>query len=87
MDQDELAAIIAKAGDEGRTTLNLSGEGLKCLPSEIGNLTSLKVLHLNYNDLTERPPMSTSPLLIIFTLLKCLPDEKINYYAPVVNYS
>ena len=56
MDQDELAAIITKAGDEGRTTLDLSGKGLECLPPEIGNLTSLTELNLESNDLTELPP-------------------------------
>ena len=55
MDQDKLAAIIAKAGDKGRTTLNLSGKGLSSLPPEIGNLTALKVLDLVNNELKELP--------------------------------
>ena len=41
MDQDELAARIARAGDEGWSTLNLSENGLKYLHAQIGNLTSL----------------------------------------------
>ena len=42
MDQDGLAARITHAGDEVWTTLNLPGEGLECLPPEIGNLTGLE---------------------------------------------
>ena len=53
INQDELAAIIAKAGDEGRTTLNLSEKGLTALSPEIGNLTSLKRLDLESHGLTE----------------------------------
>ena len=54
MDQNKLAAIIAKAGDEGRTTLeDLFGKGLTALPPEIGNLTSLKRLDLESHGLTE----------------------------------
>ena len=56
MDQDELAARIAQAGDEGSTTLDLSGEGLKYLPPEVGNLTGLEELDLSYNQLTALPP-------------------------------
>ena len=56
INQDELAAIIAKAGDEGWTTLDLSDKGLKFLPSEIGNLTSLTELRLSDNQLTALPP-------------------------------
>ena len=56
MDQDELAARIAQAGDEGWTTLDLSGEGLENLPAEIGNLTALTELHLTDHQLTALPP-------------------------------
>ena len=56
INQDELAAIIAKAGDEGWTTLDLSDKGLKFLPPEIGNLTSLTELRLSDNQLTALPP-------------------------------
>ena len=55
MDQDELAKKIAQAGDEGWTTLDLSGEGLEYLPSEIGNLTALTRLDLYRNQLTALP--------------------------------
>ena len=55
MDQHELLARIAQAGDEGWTTLDLSWEGnvtslaevfsddnrLTALPPELGNLTGL----------------------------------------------
>ena len=56
MDQDELAATLEQAGDEGWTTLDLSDEGLEYLPAEIGNLTSLTELFLDGNDLTALPP-------------------------------
>ena len=56
MDQDELAAIIAQAGDEGWTTLDLSGEGLEYLSPAIGNLTALTSLNLWNNQLTALPP-------------------------------
>jgi Leucine-rich repeat (LRR) protein len=56
MDQDQLAARIAQAGDEGWATLDLSGEGLKYLPPEIGNLTGLTWLWLSGNQLTALPP-------------------------------
>ena len=48
--------FIAKAGGEGRTLLVLTGKGLKCLPSEIGNLISLEVLCLWKGELTTLPP-------------------------------
>ena len=35
MDQDQLAARIAQAGDEGWATLNLSENGLEYLPPEM----------------------------------------------------
>ena len=68
MYQDELAARIAQARDEGWTTLDLAGSELDpsedeidedeivYLPPEIGNLTSLTELDLDGNQLTELPP-------------------------------
>ena len=56
MDQDELAARIAQAGDAGWTRLDLSGEELEYLPPEIGNLTGLTRLDLDDNQLTALPP-------------------------------
>ena len=56
MDQDELAEAIAKSGDEGSTTLDLSRKGLTTLPPEIGNLISLTYLDLRNNQLTALPP-------------------------------
>ncbi|MDP6348139.1 MAG: leucine-rich repeat domain-containing protein, partial [Dehalococcoidia bacterium] len=55
MDQDKLAAIIAKAGDEGWTDLDLSYKRLRSLPPEIGNLTALTTLNLHGNKLTKLP--------------------------------
>ena len=40
----------------GNVGLDLSGEGLKYLPPEIGNLTALTSLVLNDNQLTALPP-------------------------------
>ena len=51
MDQDELAEAIAKSGDEGSTTLDLSRKGLTTLPPEIGELTNLTWLDLCHNQL------------------------------------
>ena len=66
MYQDELAARIAQARDEGWTTLNLDGSGfgydepdedeIVYLPPEIGNLTGLTELELYDNQLTALPP-------------------------------
>ena len=56
MYQDELAARITRAGDEGPTTLDLSSEGMEYLPPEIGNLTGLTGLDLSRNRLTALPP-------------------------------
>ena len=56
MDQDELAEVIAKSGNEGSITLDLSRRGLTTLPREIGNLTSLTYLDLRNNQLTALPP-------------------------------
>ena len=66
MYQDELAARIAQARDEGWTTLNLDGSGfgydepdedeIVYLPPEIGNLTGLTELDLSYNQMTALPP-------------------------------
>ncbi len=41
MDQDELAEAIAKSGDEGSTTLDLSRKGLITLPPERRTYTVL----------------------------------------------
>jgi len=66
MYQDELAARIAQARDEGWTTLNLDGsdfaydepdeDEIVYLPPEIGNLTGLTELELYDNQLTALPP-------------------------------
>ena len=55
MDRREIARIIAKAREDGATTLDLTGQGLGTLPPEIGNLTNLRSLVLSFNDLTVLP--------------------------------
>ena len=56
MDQDELAEAIAKSGNEGLTTFDLSRKGLTTLPREIGNPIGLTYLDLRNNQLTALPP-------------------------------
>ena len=46
MTQGELLRLIDEAAEDGRTTLDLSGQGLDELPPEIGKLTNLKTLVL-----------------------------------------
>ena len=50
MTQDELIKLIDEAAADGRTTLDLSGQGLSELPPEIGKLTNLKTLILGRFD-------------------------------------
>ena len=46
MTQGELLRLIDEAAEDGRTTLDLSGQELDELPPEIGKLTNLKTLVL-----------------------------------------
>lgn len=46
MTQEELLALIDRAAEEGWKELDLSGQGLTELPSEIGRLTQLETLIL-----------------------------------------
>ena len=55
MDRREIGRILAKAREDGATTLDLTGQGLSTLPPEIGNLTNLRSLVLSFNDLTVLP--------------------------------
>ena len=55
MEEKELLEIIGKAARDGRTELDLLGEGIKSLPAEIGQLTNLTVLYLSRNKLTSVP--------------------------------
>jgi len=55
MDRREIGRILAKAREDGATTLDLTGKGLGTLPPEIGNLTNLRLLALSFNDLTVLP--------------------------------
>ena len=56
MNQDELTKLIAEMRDDGPTTLDLSGKGLKYLSPGIGDLAGLTRLNLRANQLTELPP-------------------------------
>ncbi len=56
MTDDELLQIIEQAARRDVTRLDLSGEGLTMLPSEIGHLSSLQSLDLRRNQLTTLPP-------------------------------
>ena len=56
MDEKELLKIIEEAARDGRTYLDLSEEGIKTLPPEIGNLKKLTTLYLFKNYLRSLPP-------------------------------
>ena len=56
MNRDELLKCIEKAACEQETKLDLAGQGIKELPPEIGQLTSLSELWLHENQLTSVPP-------------------------------
>ena len=80
MDQDELAEAIAKSGDEGSTTLDLSRKGLITLPRGIGNLIGLTFLDLRNNQLTALPPgignlTNLTELYLSNNLLAALPQK------------
>jgi Leucine-rich repeat (LRR) protein len=55
MTEEELLEVIEAAAKDGRTELDLSGEGLQSLPAEIGQLTSLQSLDLGVNQLSSLP--------------------------------
>ena len=55
MEEKELLEIIEEADRDGRPELDLSNEGIKSLPVEIGRLTNLKVLDLSENQLKSVP--------------------------------
>lgn len=55
MTEAELLEIIAKAAREKATSLDLSGKGIKTIPPEIANLTSLTQLVLWNDQITEIP--------------------------------
>ena len=67
MTQEELLRLIDEAAADGRTTLDLSGEGLNELPPEIGKLTNLKTLVLGRWDEKKQEWLDNN--------LNTLPDE------------
>ena len=60
MKKSELLEIIAKAAREKATSLDLSRKGIKTIPPEIANLTSLTTLVLFGNQITEIPESLTN---------------------------
>ncbi len=57
MTEEELLQVIEEAAKDKRESLDLSSQGLKSLPPEIGkltNLTNLTSLYLSYNLLTRK---------------------------------
>ncbi|WP_353931895.1 COR domain-containing protein [Okeanomitos corallinicola TIOX110] len=55
MTNEQLLQIIQKAAKNQATTLNLSGQRLRTLPAEIGQLSNLNELDLSNNQLTTLP--------------------------------
>ncbi|NIP25303.1 MAG: TIR domain-containing protein [Phycisphaerae bacterium] len=51
----EVLKIIEKAAIDGAKMLDLSGQGIKSLPAEIGELTKLQYLNLGFNKLAKLP--------------------------------
>ena len=74
MTQDELLRLIDEAAADGRTTLDLSGEGLDELPPEIGKLTNLRTLVLGKWNKNKRAGYESA----CGNHLKILPDEIIH---------
>ncbi len=52
---DKIIKLIKEAARTGKTKLDLSGNQLSELPTEIGQLANLTTLHLNHNQLSELP--------------------------------
>ena len=55
MRRDEILKLIEKAARTGQTELNLSGNKMSELPTEIGELTNLSELGLNENQINKLP--------------------------------
>ena len=56
MDRKRLLDTMNDAARSGATSLDLSSQGLTCLPPEIGQLTELQALRLGNNQLTSLGP-------------------------------
>ena len=55
MEEKEILEIIERATKHSKTWVDLSYNGIKSLPPEIGNLTNLRTLNLRNNELTSLP--------------------------------
>jgi internalin A len=71
MTREELLEVIEEVKRSGQTKLDLSGKGIKELPSEIGQLSNLTILDLSFNHLRTLPDT--------FSQLTCLPYLNLSY--------
>lgn len=55
MDSSDLQEFLLRSKANHVSELDLSNKGIEYIPTEIGDITSLKILNLSYNNLTELP--------------------------------
>ena len=55
MDRGEVLAAIERSAQDGATELDLANRGIECLPPEIGGLSDLVHLDLDYNSFPNVP--------------------------------